>query len=74
LRKLKQAQRLRESWIREDLAGLLSDGHPLWDGIEPITPRLAIAAEIAAFREAVAHKQSDECLLLILWNSMELGG
>ena len=42
----------RELWLRQDIAGLMSNGAPLWDGKAPLRARRSTEGEIALYREA----------------------
>ena len=54
-----EAKNLRESrelchehWLRQDIAGLTSNGAPIWDGKAQLRARRSTEDEIAFYREA----------------------
>lgn len=63
---LRESQQLcHEHWLRQDIAGLMSNGAPLWDGKARLRSRRSTENEIAAYREAARDsKQTDGDLLL----------
>ncbi|MDE5451545.1 hypothetical protein GWE18_01475 [Bradyrhizobium sp. CSA112] len=63
---LRESQQLcHEHWLRRDIAGLTSNGAPLWDGKARLRARRSTEGEIAVYREAVRDAgQPQEDLLL----------
>ena len=62
---LRESQQLcHEYWLRRDIAGLTSNGTPLWDGKARLRARRSTVAEIAAYREAERDAQPQDDLLL----------
>jgi len=50
---LRESQQLcHEHWLRSDIAGLMSNGSPLWDGKARLRARRSTDQEIALYREA----------------------
>ncbi|MEH2507719.1 MULTISPECIES: hypothetical protein [unclassified Bradyrhizobium] len=63
---LRESQQLcHEHWLRQDIAGLTSNGAPLWDGKARLRARRSTENEIALYREAARDAaQPQEDLLL----------
>lgn len=64
---LRESQQLcHEHWLLQDIAGLMSNGAPLWDGKARLRSRRSTEDEIAAYREAAARDtaQLEDDLLL----------
>ena len=71
---LRESQQLcHEYWLRRDIAGLTSNGAPLWDGKARLRARRSTEDEIAVYREAArdAAQPEDDLLLAYL---VELDG
>ncbi|MCK1512285.1 hypothetical protein IVB22_06800 [Bradyrhizobium sp. 190] len=71
---LRESQQLcHEHWLRRDIAGLMSNGAPLWDGKARLRARRSTENEIAVYRKAArdaAQPQGD----LLLAYLVELDG
>jgi hypothetical protein len=71
---LRESQQLcHEHWLRRDIADLMSNGAPLWDGKARLRARRSTENEIAVYREAarVAAQPQEDLLLAYL---VELDG
>ncbi len=55
-----------ESWLRDDLAALKSDGRPIWNGQDKLSVRPGSAEEVALFHEADGSEDAEEILLVYL--------
>jgi hypothetical protein len=66
---LRESQQLcHEYWLRRDIAGLMSNGSPLWDGKARLRARRSTENEIATYRGAArdAAPAQGELLLACL--------
>ena len=67
---LRESQQLcHESWLRQDIADLTSNGSPLWDGKARLRARRSTEDEIAIYREAAreaAQPQGDLLLAFLV--------
>jgi len=67
---LRESQQLcHETWLRQDIADLTSNGLPLWDGKARLRARRSTENEIAVYREAAreaAQPQGDLLLAFLV--------
>lgn len=62
---LREAQQLtKESWLKEDLGKLASDGVPVWQGSEKMSVRQAMANEMSLFWQTDKAADDSEDLTL----------
>jgi hypothetical protein len=69
-----EAKNLRESrelchehWVRNDIAGLTSNGVSIWDGKAPLRARRSTEDEIALYREAERETPQTQGDLLLAY-------
>ena len=55
-----------ESWLRDDLTALKSEGRPIWNGQDKLSVRPASAEEVSLFHEADGTEDAEEILLVYL--------
>jgi hypothetical protein len=62
---LEASELCHEQWLESDLAGVTSEGFPLWDGKAKIRARIALPEESALFAEAQNSGQPSDGLMLV---------
>ena len=55
-----------ETWLRDDLAALKSEGRPIWNGQDKISVRPGTPEEVSLFHEADGTEDAEEILLVYL--------
>ena len=62
----REAEELRkEQWFTEELAALMSEGRPIWDG-SALVLRAGLEDEIKIYREGAQVRDRDELVLVYL--------
>jgi hypothetical protein len=67
-------QLLKETWFREELSSLKSEGHQIWDGTSSLAVRIGSDNEIAEYRSAASRTTSKETDGLVLAYLVPLDG